>query len=228
MNQAAPVIGVLLNYRDARRSEACVRALLGNGVAGVFVWDNSADGAVSSGELKRRLNDDERVYLHVSPINVGFAVGVNLAVERCLVQHPDAGFLSSIMMRSSTTVLWRPFARLCMNLRRLCLPLRKSANTMVCPEWSITTALPAFYFNSRARAAPVIPAAAACFWHHSAFSFLCLMKTSSCTAKTALWGFAIAEGEISCTCRKSSSGTMVQPAVAWGRAFTKNGWWRRI
>ncbi|MDH1076024.1 hypothetical protein N5C93_24640 [Pseudomonas nitroreducens] len=93
MNQAAPVIGVLLNYRDARRSEACVRALLGNGVAGVFVWDNSADGAVSSGELKRRLNDDERVYLHVSPINVGFAVGVNLAVERCLVQHPDAWVL---------------------------------------------------------------------------------------------------------------------------------------
>ena len=93
MNLAPPVIGVLLNYRDARRSETCIQSLLADGAAGVFVWDNSADGAVSAGELKHRLQGDVRVTLHVSPANVGFAVGVNLAVERCLREHPGAWIL---------------------------------------------------------------------------------------------------------------------------------------
>lgn len=93
MSSAPRIIGVLLNYRDAKRSEACIRSLLADGAAGVFVWDNSADEALSAGELIRLLNGDERVTLHVSPVNVGFAVGVNLAIERCFREHPDAWVL---------------------------------------------------------------------------------------------------------------------------------------
>jgi GT2 family glycosyltransferase len=93
MNATPPVIGILLNYRDARRSEACVRSLLEDGAAGVLVWDNSADEAVSARELKRRLVGEERVSVHVSPQNVGFAVGVNLAIERCLREHPGVWVL---------------------------------------------------------------------------------------------------------------------------------------
>lgn len=103
------VIGVLLNFRDARRSEACIQSLLADGVARVFVWDNSQDGGASAGELEHLLMGDERVTLHVSPANVGFSLGVNLAVERCLRLYPDAWILvinnDAVLYRGALSVL---------------------------------------------------------------------------------------------------------------------------
>lgn len=88
-----PVIGLLLNYRDARRSLRCVHSLLVDGVAHVVVWDNSADAGVSAMELEAACVADERVSVLTSPVNLGFAAGVNRGLEYCQDKYSEAWVL---------------------------------------------------------------------------------------------------------------------------------------
>jgi GT2 family glycosyltransferase len=87
-------VGLLLNYRDATRSASSMRSLAANGVVGVVVWDNSADEGRSAAELVSAMaGADERIRVHVSPENLGFATGVNRALELCAHLYPGARVL---------------------------------------------------------------------------------------------------------------------------------------
>lgn len=72
---------MLLNYRDAPRSVACIRSLLDEGVEQVVVWDNSADEGFSAQAIRASYVGDHRVLIHVSDKNLGFAAGVNRALK---------------------------------------------------------------------------------------------------------------------------------------------------
>ena len=76
--------GLLLNFRDARRSARCIRSLLDEGVAHVLVWDNSGDDGASASELRGMFSDEARVHLVSSGRNLGFAAGVNRGMRECL------------------------------------------------------------------------------------------------------------------------------------------------
>lgn len=85
--------GLLLNYRDAARSIQCIRSLLCEHMELVVVWDNSADGGVSADRVRTEFLHDERVVVHVSPVNLGFAAGVNRALQICAERDPKAWIL---------------------------------------------------------------------------------------------------------------------------------------
>lgn len=115
------VIGLLLNYRDAARSIRCVRSLLDNNVERVLVWDNSADGGVSAAELIRAFGRDSCIDVHVSPNNIGFAAGVNRALERCtqidrrarvLLINNDATLLPRAVTLLLEALVQKPEARI--------------------------------------------------------------------------------------------------------------------
>jgi N-acetylglucosaminyl-diphospho-decaprenol L-rhamnosyltransferase len=77
------IIGLTLNYRDAARTDACVRSLLEDGLGQVLVWDNSEDAGASASALRQRVAGDERIVIVESALNLGFAAGVNAAVQIC-------------------------------------------------------------------------------------------------------------------------------------------------
>lgn len=86
-------MGLLLNYRDWQRSHAAIRSLLDDGVDAVVVWDNSADGGDSAARLTAATEVDARIHVHASPLNLGFAAGVNRGLELCGRLHPGAWIL---------------------------------------------------------------------------------------------------------------------------------------
>ncbi len=81
------VVGLTLNFRDAARTARCVRSLLADGAAQVLVWDNSDDGGASAAALCALL-DDARVSVVVAAANLGFAAGVNRALEWIGARYP--------------------------------------------------------------------------------------------------------------------------------------------
>lgn len=87
------IAGLLLNYRDAVRSISCIRSLLEQGIQHVVVWDNSADGGASAAAIAAEFACDERVDLHASTVNLGFAAGVNRGLEHCGRSYPGAWVL---------------------------------------------------------------------------------------------------------------------------------------
>lgn len=83
------VVGLTLNYRDARRTVRCVRSLLADGAAHVLVWDNSDDAGASAAQTAALL-PDARVSVIVAVANLGFAAGVNRALAWLGAHHPGA------------------------------------------------------------------------------------------------------------------------------------------
>jgi N-acetylglucosaminyl-diphospho-decaprenol L-rhamnosyltransferase len=83
---ARRVAGLLLNYRDASRSIACIQSLLNEGIECVVVWDNSADGGSSAQAICETYAQDERIRIHISHENLGFAAGVNRGLKLCAAQ----------------------------------------------------------------------------------------------------------------------------------------------
>ncbi len=83
------VIGLVLNFRDPGRTSRCVQSLLEEGAKAVWVWDNSEDGGVSYTSLKEEWVGWDNVWILKSPCNLGFAMGVNCAMEAILARHPD-------------------------------------------------------------------------------------------------------------------------------------------
>lgn len=91
------ICAIVLNYRNAARTEACLCSLTGEGLDAVLVVDNSADKhaagelavvmewqAVHMGCTLRLLNPGS---------NLGFARGVNLALNDAVALHCDAFLL---------------------------------------------------------------------------------------------------------------------------------------
>jgi len=85
-----PIIGLMLNYRDAERSHRCITSMLADGIDAVFVWDNSEDGGVSAQALQQHWQNEARVVIEVSTHNLGFANGVNRAIQSIVSFWPNA------------------------------------------------------------------------------------------------------------------------------------------
>ena len=77
MAEAAAIAGLVLDYRDAARTERCVRNLRARGVGPILVWDNSADGGDSLRALRAGLQGFADVAFEGAGENLGFAAGVN-------------------------------------------------------------------------------------------------------------------------------------------------------
>jgi GT2 family glycosyltransferase len=95
-NQAGkrPVItAIMLNYRDARRTLTCINSVLAEAVDHVMVWDNSADMGISAAAVRAGNPDPERVMIEISQKNIGFAAGVNRAIELAWRRHPGTWVL---------------------------------------------------------------------------------------------------------------------------------------
>ncbi|HEX7816102.1 glycosyltransferase [Dyella sp.] len=109
------VVGLLLNYRDASRSAACIASLLAEGVDHVLVWDNSADDAASAADLAARFLHDARVAIEISATNLGFAAGVNRGLAACRRRYGISSVLlinNDARLISGSLAYWRAQAML--------------------------------------------------------------------------------------------------------------------
>lgn len=79
------ICAVILNYRDAQRTEACLSSLSGQGLSAVMVVDNSADDRFAdelAGMMERQKKHvDYALRLLAPDSNLGFARGVNFALR---------------------------------------------------------------------------------------------------------------------------------------------------
>lgn len=87
------VTGLLLNYRDAAQSILCIDSLLDNGAEHVVVWDNSDDAGGSARSIIKAFHGDARIDIRQSPANLGFAGGVNRAMDYCSGAYPATWIL---------------------------------------------------------------------------------------------------------------------------------------
>ena len=85
-----PIVGLTLNYRDARRTQRCVQSLVADGASHVLVWDNSADSGLSAAELRSAFVEEWRVSIVESSNNLGFAAGVNRGIDWIRANNPGA------------------------------------------------------------------------------------------------------------------------------------------
>jgi N-acetylglucosaminyl-diphospho-decaprenol L-rhamnosyltransferase len=109
------VVGLILNYRDAARSIACIQSLINDGIAHVLVWDNSADSGVSAQDIQKQFELDERVRVVVSGSNLGFAAGINAALAFCMVNFPKAW---ALIINNDARLRRGGLERLCRELQR--------------------------------------------------------------------------------------------------------------
>lgn len=89
MSDRHGVTVLLLNFRDAERSIACVRSAISEGAECVLVWDNSADAGCSAKTIRQHFPDNSRVWIQISDCNLGFAAGVNRAIECIREERPS-------------------------------------------------------------------------------------------------------------------------------------------
>jgi N-acetylglucosaminyl-diphospho-decaprenol L-rhamnosyltransferase len=79
------VCAIILDYRAAGKTEICLRSLIGQGLATVYLVDNSASER-ASGELRQavdrlRSDTDYKIVFLSAGENLGFAKGVNFALR---------------------------------------------------------------------------------------------------------------------------------------------------
>lgn len=95
------IVGLILHYRDATRTSACLRSLFDEGITHVLVWDNSEDGGASIAELKRSMGGDRRYRTTEAGRNLGFAAGVNRGLEILGAEFPG----SSVLLINNDAIL---------------------------------------------------------------------------------------------------------------------------
>ena len=88
-----PICALTLNYRNAASTWHCVDSLLAEGIDQILIWDNSEDGGKSAAKLRTHFAANPRVHLEISPVNLGFAAGVNRGIEWLRQLVPDAWIL---------------------------------------------------------------------------------------------------------------------------------------
>jgi GT2 family glycosyltransferase len=91
------ICSIVLNYRDAARTEACLYSLIGQGLHTVLVVDNSNDERAAN-ELKEMLARqsvlvDYALHLLNPGMNLGFARGINFALNDDAARECDAFLL---------------------------------------------------------------------------------------------------------------------------------------
>lgn len=72
---------ITLNFRKAHLTIACVNSLIADGWDPILIWDNSANDGADARILRDAFCAESRVHVEESPANLGFAAGVNRAVE---------------------------------------------------------------------------------------------------------------------------------------------------
>ncbi|GAO37041.1 hypothetical protein SCT_2456 [Sulfuricella sp. T08] len=91
------ICAIVLNYRNAARTEACLCSLAGEGLDAVLVVDNSADkhaaAELASVMARQEGYVDCTLRLLNPDRNLGFARGVNLALNDEAARHCDAFLL---------------------------------------------------------------------------------------------------------------------------------------
>lgn len=91
------ICAIVLNYRDALRTKACLSSLVGQGLDTVLVVDNSADtvAACELAAMVEQLNEQVDYTLHqLDPgSNLGFSRGINLALRDAGALQCDAFLL---------------------------------------------------------------------------------------------------------------------------------------
>lgn len=75
------VVGLILNWRDPQRTSTCIHSLLNEAIDHVMVWDNSQDEGANYQSLTAAFHENARVSIVESPINLGFAAGINRALS---------------------------------------------------------------------------------------------------------------------------------------------------
>ena len=90
MQKTTQITGLVLNYRDAARTGNCIRSLLDDGVEYVLIWDNSEDNGESARLLDKEFRSDKRIEIIISPYNTGFALGVNMGIDKIKLRYPDS------------------------------------------------------------------------------------------------------------------------------------------
>ncbi|MBB1059132.1 glycosyltransferase family 2 protein [Marilutibacter spongiae] len=102
---------IIVEYRSAARTIACVASLAGQGLEEIVIVDNSDDGRLTFDALARGLGHDPRVTLLDAGGNLGFAAGINRGLARLPVGHGrvlvinnDAVAPSGLVARLSTAL----------------------------------------------------------------------------------------------------------------------------
>lgn len=91
------ICAIVINYRNAARTETCLRSLDGQGLDTVLVVDNSADERAANelaAMIKRQTGRIDYTLRLLNPgSNLGFARGVNLALKEAAARQCDAFLL---------------------------------------------------------------------------------------------------------------------------------------
>lgn len=91
------ICAIVLNYRNAARTEACLCSLNGEGLDTVLVVDNSADDRAANELAAMIKRQTERINYTLRLLNpgsnLGFARGVNLAISEAAALQCDAFLL---------------------------------------------------------------------------------------------------------------------------------------
>lgn len=91
------ICAIVLNYRDATRTETCLSSLAGQGLDMVLVIDNSADNHATIELATMMKRQDGRMDCTLRLLNpgsnLGFARGVNMALNDEAAHHCDAFLL---------------------------------------------------------------------------------------------------------------------------------------
>jgi len=109
------ICAVILDYRGASKTEACLLSLVSEGIDTVLVVDNSADANASAqlAEVIERINlrgTDFALYVLIPDENLGFARGVNFALNDIHAQRCDTMLLlnnDAAMMPGSVHELYK-------------------------------------------------------------------------------------------------------------------------
>jgi N-acetylglucosaminyl-diphospho-decaprenol L-rhamnosyltransferase len=92
------ICAVILDYRGAQKTEACLLSLIAQGVDTVLVVDNSEDQEASqqladAAARVRQKDVDYSLHIVTSGVNLGFAGGVNFALGHAKARHCDTFLL---------------------------------------------------------------------------------------------------------------------------------------
>jgi len=95
------IVGLILHYRDAARTSACLRSLFDEGIEHVLVWDNSEDDGTSIAKLRSLMRDECRYQTAEAGRNLGFAAAVNRGLEILAGEFPG----NSVLLINNDAIL---------------------------------------------------------------------------------------------------------------------------
>jgi len=115
------IIGLILNYKDEKRSINCIHSLLKNKIDKVVIIDNSEDGGKSASKIGEFYKENENILIHINDNNSGFSKGVNTGISLC-----KQLFNNSLILLINNDAILKDGA-----LTKLKASMKNSCNTMI-------------------------------------------------------------------------------------------------